>query len=152
VILAVLGAAGCETTDPSGGRPGRASAPSAPVRRLDAWRDAEMLAAREGGRSAAVGGGESMAPIYGDNTLLVVAKVSYGSLETGMTVAYMNARGVRVVHRLVENTRSGWRVQGVNNDAADRDRVTPENFVGVVYASLNAEAASGPLTIPARRP
>jgi hypothetical protein len=119
---------------------------------LDAWRDAEMLAGRESGRSAAVGAGESMAPVYGDNTLLVVAKVPYDTLEAGMTVAYTNNRGTRVVHRLLEKTGGGWRVQGLNNGMADRDRVTEENLIGVVYASLNSEAEQTALTIPARRP
>jgi hypothetical protein len=84
--------------------------------------------------------------------LLVVASVPYAALEAGMTVAYTNARGLRVVHRLLENTPTGWRVQGLNNGVADRDRVTDENLLGVVYASLNTESASGALTIPARRP
>ncbi|MBL9208255.1 MAG: S24/S26 family peptidase [Opitutaceae bacterium] len=77
-----------------------------------------------------------MAPVFGDATLLVIEKVQFERLQPGMTVAYQNDRGRRVVHQLLEPTASGWRVQGLNNESADRDRVTRENLIGVVYASL----------------
>jgi hypothetical protein len=80
-----------------------------------------------------------MAPVYGDSTLLVIAKVEFDHLQPGMTVAYQNVRGRRVVHQLLESTSSGWRVQGLNNETADRERVTRENLIGVVYASLASD-------------
>ncbi|HRE06315.1 MAG TPA: S24/S26 family peptidase, partial [Opitutaceae bacterium] len=93
------------------------------------------------GRSSAVGSGESMAPVYGDSTLLVIAKVEFDQLQAGMTVAYQNFLGRRVVHQLLESTSSGWRVQGLNNETADRERVTRENLIGVVYASLASDSS-----------
>jgi len=78
-----------------------------------------------------------MAPLYGDNTLLVINPIRYEELEPGMTVAYVNARGVRVVHKLVTLTKSGWFVIGINNARIDEDLVTPENLLGVVYASFH---------------
>jgi hypothetical protein len=113
--------------------------PTADVGKLQAWHDAEMLANRSVGRSAAAGAGTSMLPIYGDNTMLVISAVPYNSLQPGMTVAYRNQRGIEVVHKLVEKLSHGWRVEGLNNEEADEELVTPQNLVGVVYATLNYE-------------
>lgn len=144
---------GCETIpDPgategiSSGRPTQTdkASPTANVTRLQAWKDAEMLTARGRGRVSAVGAGKSMAPIYGESTMLVIAPIDYGQLEPGMNVAYANRRGFRVVHQLLEKTARGWRVKGLNNEWEDAEYVTRDNLVGVVYASLS----SGPLIVP----
>ncbi|HTQ30515.1 MAG TPA: S24/S26 family peptidase [Opitutaceae bacterium] len=111
--------------------------PTADVGKLQAWHDAEMLANRSAGRSAAAGAGTSMLPIYGDNTMLVISAVPYDTLRPGMTVAYRNRRGIEVVHKLVEKLSRGWRVEGLNNDEEDPELVTPQNLIGVVYATLN---------------
>ncbi|HEX2100918.1 MAG TPA: S24/S26 family peptidase, partial [Candidatus Synoicihabitans sp.] len=75
-------------------------------------------------------------------------------LAVGMMVAYRNQRGFVVVHRLVARTRQGdWRVQGLNNAALDRETVTRQNLLGVVYVSLAHEGEPptfGPT--PAPRP
>ena len=125
-----------------GGGRGIGQAPTANVSKLAAWRDAELLSSQSPGRSAAVGSGESMAPVYGDSTLLVIAPVAFADLEPGMTVAYQNRRGRRVVHQLLERTSAGWRVGGLNNGASDRERVTRDNLLGVVYASLHSDLPS----------
>lgn len=119
--------------------------PSSDVPRHKAWADAEMIANRENGRAPLVGGGVSMNPVYGDNTMLVVKPLPYDQLEPGMTVVYRNAAGRRVAHQLISKERHGWRSQGINNADADQDLVTPENYIGVVYISLAAEE---PLSIP----
>lgn len=77
-----------------------------------------------------------MRPMYGDNTILVISRVRYEALQSGMTIAYTNQHGHRVVHQLLVADRLGWRVQGLNNEVEDRERVTRENLIGVVYASL----------------
>lgn len=128
--------AGC-ATPPAEHETGAKAPPTADVGKLQAWHDAEMLANRSTGRSAAAGAGTSMLPIYGDNTMLVISAVPYDSLRPGMTVAYRNRRGLEVVHKLVEKLSHGWRVEGLNNDEADPELVTPQNLVGVVYATLN---------------
>lgn len=140
--LAVLAGlfSGCETD--GAGTPAASAqpmTPSANVKKVQAWKDAEMLAGREAGREALVGGGDSMKPIYGDNTMLVVTPINYADLQEGMTVVYTNRHGRRVAHQLLSPTRSGWRVQGLNNEAEDAELVTPENLIGVVYASLATE-------------
>lgn len=111
--------------------------PSADVARLEAWKDAERVAAAAPGRAPAVGKGTSMAPLYGDNTMLVMVQVPFEELAAGMVVAYRSSRGHQIVHRLVELTRRGdWRAAGLNNPQEDVERVTRDNLIGVVYASL----------------
>jgi hypothetical protein len=115
--------------------------PSANVNVDQAWHDAKMVAERQPGRMPAVGAGASMQPVYGDNTMLVISPIDYGQLREGMSVAYLNRRGVRVVHRLVEKVDGGWQVIGLNNEREDEDLVTRQNLIGVVYASFNYEDA-----------
>jgi hypothetical protein len=124
--------------------PAPAISPSADVNVNEAWRDAKMVAAREPGSMPAVGAGSSMQPVYGDNTMLVISPIDYDQLRAGMTVAYVNRRGVRVVHRLVEKVAKGWRVRGLNNDRVDDDFVTRKNLLGVVYASFNYDGGESP--------
>lgn len=96
----------------------------------------------------AVGTGSSMQPVYGDETLLVINPIAYDDLRPGMTVAYRNQRGVRVVHRLVVRLADGWRIMGLNNDRVDEDVVTRENLIGVVYASFNYDKDELPAPVP----
>ncbi|MDD2764198.1 MAG: S24/S26 family peptidase [Opitutaceae bacterium] len=119
-------------------------APSANVDVNEAWRDAKLVAAREPGRIPVVGTGSSMQPVYGDNTMLVVRPVDYDDLRAGMTVAYVDHTGVRVVHRLVEKVADGWRVLGLNNERVDNELVTRKNLIGAVYASFNYDAEEPP--------
>ena len=116
---------------------GPKEAPAANVSKLQAWKDAELIASLAPGRTEVVGAGESMKPVYGENTILVISKIGFGDLQPGMSAVYTNRRGRQVVHQLLERKANGWRVQGINNDKEDLDRVTAENLVGVVYASLS---------------
>jgi hypothetical protein len=134
-VMAFALFAGC-ATDPAAKAP-----PSANVAKLQAWSDAEMLAQRAVGRTAAAGAGTSMLPVYGDNTMLVINAVPYDTLRPGMTVAYCNSRMVEVVHKLIGKEAHGWRVAGLNNEEADDELVTPQNLIGVVYATLNYDAS-----------
>jgi hypothetical protein len=76
-IMLLIGRSGCETASPTSApvsAPNRGEVgppPSSDVTRLAAWQDAEKLAGEGSGRSPAVGRGQSMAPLYGDNTMLV---------------------------------------------------------------------------------
>jgi len=107
------------------------------VSKSAAWRDAEALAALDPSRLTVIGSGESMKPVYGENTVLVLQRVSFDALAEGMNVAYRQESGRMVLHRLVakEGPRS-WRARGLNNEIEDRERVTPENLLGIVYAAF----------------
>jgi hypothetical protein len=137
--MLVLGwCGGCASAPPASSKPAEpAVAPSADVNVNDAWHDAKLVAGREPGRTPASGAGSSMQPVYGENTMLVISPIDYEQLRPGMTVAYMNHRGVRVVHRLVQKLADGWQVMGLNNDRVDDDVVTRRNLIGVIYASFN---------------
>lgn len=120
-------------------------APSANVSKLQAWRDAELIASLAPGRTEVIGAGDSMKPVYGENTILVLSKIAFDDLKPGMNVVYTNRRGRLVVHQSIARDASGWRARGINNAQEDPERVTRENLVGVVYASLayNANIANG---------
>jgi hypothetical protein len=141
-LVACLWIAGC-ASEPEV-PPAAGVSPSADVPIDQAWHDAKMVAARAPGRMPAVGSGSSMHPIYGDDTLLVINPIAYEDLRPGMTVAYCNRRGVRVVHRLVVKLADGWRIEGINNDRADDDVVTRKNLIGVVYATFNYDTDEPP--------
>ncbi len=123
------------------GRSGDAniSPPTVDVTRNQAWKDAEALAAADPNRLTVIGAGASMRPIYGENTVLVLQKIPYESLTPGMNVAYRNQRGTLVLHRLVARETGGWRATGLNNPKEDTERVTPQNLLGIVYASFANE-------------
>ncbi|MBI5381740.1 MAG: S24/S26 family peptidase [Opitutae bacterium] len=135
-LALALAGSGCETTAPTAAQPVPQATPSANVPKLQVWKDTEMLAAREQGRGALIGGGASMNPIYGDNTMLVVTPIGYDDLRVGMYVVYLNRYNRRVAHVLIAKEAKGWRAQGLNNPEQDNDLVTPTNLIGVVYASL----------------
>lgn len=116
--------------------------PSTDVGKMEAWRDAELITGLSRDRFTLMGTGDSMRPIYGDNTVLVIAKIDYNLLKPGMQVAYVTQAGMRVLHVLVEKDARGWRVQGLNNEGVDRERVTSGNLIGVVYASFTTEGGA----------
>jgi hypothetical protein len=87
-----------------------------------------------------IGSGESMKPVYGENTVLVLQRVGFDGLAEGMNVAYRDRSGRVVLHRLVaKEGRRSWRVRGLNNEVEDQERVTPENLLGIVYAAFANE-------------
>ena len=136
--LILLPCLGCSS--PAAGRSPATSAGTSP---REVWRDAELLAARESGRDVLVGAGESMAPVYGDGSVLVIRPVPYEQLRAGMTVVYLNSEGRRIAHRLWRQETKGWRARGLNNTEPDAELVTPQNLVGVVYASLARDPEGG---------
>ena len=137
VLASPLVAAEKTAAPPASHNRGTKEAPAANVSKLQAWKDAELIASLAPGRTEVVGAGDSMKPVYGENTILVISKIGFGELRAGMSVVYTNRRGRQVVHQVLERKANGWRVQGLNNDKEDLDRVTAENLVGVVYASLS---------------
>lgn len=116
-------------------------APSTDVGRSQAWKDAEQVVGRDEERISVIGSGDSMRPIYGENTVLVLTKIDYRDLKPGMQVGYVNKAGRRIVHVLLAQDPRGWKVQGLNNEIVDEERVTRFNLIGVVYASFATDEA-----------
>ena len=126
-----------DSPPPASHKESEKAAPASDVSKLQAWKDAEMIASLAPGRTEVVGAGDSMKPVYGENTILVLSKIAFEDLKPGMNVVYTNRRGKMVVHQALARDGKGWRVQGINNPREDTERVTRENLVGVVYASLS---------------
>ena len=99
-------------------------------------RAASSLAAQHDGDFTLTGVGESMRPAYLPGTMVVVHPTSYFMLRRGMPVVYVNEKGDRVAHVLVEELESGWVVQGLNNAEPDGDRVTRRNLVGIIRCAF----------------
>jgi hypothetical protein len=141
-LVAALALAGCASPTSDGaaffrlGPLEERPAPSVDISRMQAWHDAQKLAALDPGRFSVLGGGTSMRPVYGEGTILVLQKVAYAELGIGMNVAYRSSAGRVVVHRLIGQDRHGWIIEGLNNATSDVDRVTPTNLLGVVYAAF----------------
>ena len=135
IPVLILGLAGCETIAP-------VAPPSSTVTRGSAMKVASNIVEGGPNRISGKGHGASMAPLYGENTRLVLAPVDFEKLEKGMIVAYRDYQGHRVVHKLAFKQGKSWVAFGLNNDSYDRERVTSENLLGVVYAVINS-APSG---------
>jgi hypothetical protein len=141
ICAASVGMVGCVSSDGAATARRASPPPSADVSKNQAWKDAEALAALDPARLTVIGSGDSMKPVYGENTVLVLQKVPFESLTAGMNVAYRNQAGKVVLHRLI--ARDGdrrWRVRGLNNENEDHERVTPENLLGIVYAAFANDA------------
>ncbi len=122
---------------------GDRSSPDSDLRAGEGMAVAYQLEGQDKGRVAGWGRGESMQPIFADNTILVTNPIEWEDLQKGMLVAYFGPHGDRVVHSLVRYSESGdyWQAKGINNLEADGGRVTRENLIGVVYASIQTEKA-----------
>lgn len=102
---------------------------------------AEAAAKKIPGAAAFWGVGDSMEPLFSDQTAIVVAPINFKQLKKGMTVVYVNSRGRMVAHSLTGDLPKGWIAQGVGNDEEDDDLVTKHNLVGVIVQAY-AEAPS----------
>ncbi len=100
--------------------------------------DAVKIAGMKNSWSVMRGAGNSMVPLYGENSVLVVEKASFTKLSAGMVVVYKDSEGSLVAHPLTGKTGSGWVAQGINNRGVDPEKVNEENYVGVIFGVLNA--------------
>jgi hypothetical protein len=117
-----------------------AQAPSSTVDRMSVVQAARMTQSGEPGSQVGQGGGNSMQPIYGDNTVLVIEPIAWDQLRAGMNVAYRDPFGNRIVHRLLYKQDGYWVAQGLNNPGPDKYPVMPKNLIGVVYGSFQTDA------------
>lgn len=115
--------------------------PSSTLPRSEALGIARNLARQEPGRQSGPGGGDSMAPLFGPNTILLINPIAFADLERGMLVAYRSREGRRIVHRLERQDGDRWLALGLNNRYLDEEPVTPDNLIGIVYGVFNAEAS-----------
>ncbi|MBC2596055.1 S24/S26 family peptidase [Ruficoccus amylovorans] len=130
---------GCVTD--SGGQANQA--PSSTVSPSSARSAAYKVERLGNGRMAAQGSGMSMAPLYGDNTVVVFDPIAFDDLQPGMVVLYEASDGRLLCHALSRKIGQTWEVEGINNPDIDPERVHADNLKGVVYATFHSwEAAS----------
>ncbi|QYY37022.1 S24/S26 family peptidase [Ruficoccus sp. ZRK36] len=123
--------AGCVTD--SGSQP-----PSSTVSPSSARAAAYKVERLANGRMAAQGEGISMAPLYGDNTVVVFDPIAFDDLRAGMVVLYEARDGRLICHALSRKIGRTWEVEGINNPDVDPERVTESNLKGVVYATFHS--------------
>ncbi len=111
-----------------------------------ALNDAVKVAAMKNTWTVMRGAGDSMVPLYGENSVLVVEKASFTELTAGMVAVYKDSEGSLVAHSLTAKTGSGWIAKGLNNRSQDPERVSAENFVGVVFGVFNASSGTYKVT------
>lgn len=107
-----------------------------------AWRIAEKFVASHESCEVFVGRGNSMLPVYRDQTVLVVQKMPVAELQPGMTVVFRGDHGQLVAHQLLERTSEGWRAMGAGNREADLTPVTRVNLMGVVVRAYATDATA----------
>jgi len=140
-MLAAVG--GCENANPPGMR-----APSSTVDQMSVVQAARTAQSGEPGSTLGQGGGQSMQPIYGNNTVMVIEPVEWGQLKPGMNVAYSDPFGNRIVHQLLYMQNGVWVAKGLNNMWPDKYAVTPKNLIGVVYGSFQTDVPDEPAAQP----
>lgn len=114
---------------------------------------ASILIARQGDAIIGTVRGTSMEPVLQNGTVIVLKKTPFAKLQAGMDVGYANSQGTQVIHRLVRKKGSYWVARGINNSREDRDLVTPENYLGTLYAVFySLEAAETSLAAASEGP
>jgi len=106
-----------------------------------ALRDAEKIAGLNKNWQVMIGAGNSMAPLYSSNSVLVVEIADYEKLQVGMIVVYRDASGDLIAHSLITKKENGWTAKGVNNRKSDPEQVTEANLVGLIFGVFTAAAA-----------
>lgn len=129
VAVILVSLTGCETTP-------KATAPTSTLDSREAIRLAAQMQFQNPQIQATIGQGDSMQPLYTEDTVILTHPIEYDALEAEMIVAYRNSQGQIVIHRLVRRDSAGWVAQGINNPREDRERITRENLLGVVYTVI----------------
>ena len=123
---------------------GQEAIPSLPYKK--AIRDAEKVAELSESWRVMRGVGNSMLPLYGENSVLLVEMTDFEYLGAGMIAVYRDAKGDLVAHQVRGRARDGWITQGINNRREDPSPVTTLNFVGTLFGVLNASEGASSLS------
>ena len=105
----------------------------------DATRQAKSYVAAHAGAQIALGSGDSMLPLYKNNTVIVVAPAPMSALHRGMTVVFVSSEGWPVAHVLVEKRADGWVTMGLHNSDYDAHPMNEANYVGVVARAYQVD-------------
>jgi len=84
--------------------------------------------------------GYSMSPFFSERSVLLIQALPFSKLRIGMVGVYMDASGDLVAHKLIEPLPQGWLCRAYQNAVQDPGVLRKENYLGVVFAVLNADA------------
>jgi hypothetical protein len=135
VALLGLGWSGCSTQTALTYSPEAVAAYSPTpevVPTFEAIRLAKKYVADHPGTDFMVGSGNSMLPLYKDQTVVVTQRVAVPELKTGMTAVFVGDQGRPVAHVLVRQAQDGWIAMGVGNERPDSTPVNSANLIGIV--------------------
>ena len=118
---------------------GASMAPKSAVSFGQALMDAEAVASTNPDWEVARVEGESMAPFFGEHSILVYGPEDFSRIQPGMTVVFDDGAGDLVAHRVLQLEKAGLWTRGTNNFRKDPALVTEENFRGVVIAVFHAQ-------------
>lgn len=127
----------------AGGAFAQTVAPASAEGMNSAIRDAIEIASMNDDRMVFRCEGNSMAPFFGPGSVALARKSEFEALRPGTIAIYRDRSNDLVAHRVVSLSEKGWTARGQNNRRIDDERVTPENFVGIVYAVFHTAGQSG---------
>jgi len=139
-LLALAGLTGCESVEGV-----TMSTETSTMARATTMHLAQVVQASQQDAELATASGESMQPIYSENTIFVVKPIAFEALQPGMKVAYRDPFGNQIVHQLCCLENGYWLIEGINNDNTDRYHVTRQNLVGYVYMSFQNAGDPAPI-------
>lgn len=115
----------------------------APVDYNQAYQMGQRIKFADSGIFMARTSGISMEPVLSENTVILMRPIEFDDLDAGMIVGYQAKDGSRVIHKLVRRAgNEAWIAKGINNPGEDRELVTRENLLGVLYTVLYNDASA----------
>lgn len=124
------------------------AAPQSAVSPAQALQDARQVVQARADWTLYRGAGDSMNPFFGENSLLLVAPISFPALQPGMIAVYRDATGSIVAHRVVSRTPGEAIARGFNNPADDPHTISADNLIGVTAGFLHASAPVNDDSLP----
>lgn len=106
-----------------------------------ALRDAEMIANLSPDWSVHRTVGASMGDYFGDDSLIVVQKVSIEDISAGMMIVYRSAEGELISHKVVAHNGLTVTTKGAANGRVDPAPVSSDMIVGAVFCVFHSAGA-----------
>jgi len=96
------------------------------------------------------GSGKSMDPSFSSTSFLLVKKLSFESINIGMTILFHDFNGDTVAHRVIGHTESGMIItRGINNTKTDPHPITRDQVIGALVGTIDSnQALNGFISIP----
>ena len=110
----------------------RAAPPTSPLSHQTAYTNLTGLSLLHGGHIYDVTG-TSMLPTFGHGSLILARREPFSSIRVGQLIVW-DQNGETIFHRVVEVSSESVLTKGDSNRVVDRTWVTPESYLGTVFA------------------